>query len=166
MAGAGLWGLITAAHFVMGTMAGFVAQSHSGATLNAGGAALVGALIASNIAFTGVVFAVLWQTDLRRSVPRVYIPLMVVLTLMAWIDPALWVAAAALVYLALLMIVRGAFDRELLAGTPDPGLCSACGYDLEGLDPDRTSVCPECGTGLPRSIKRRKAMHYQTFSNS
>jgi hypothetical protein len=157
-----LWAVVTVAHFVMGTMAALVAQSSSGKPLDARAATVVGALVASNIAFTGIVCALLWPTDLRRSLPRVYLPLLAVLTLMAWVHPALWVLAAVSVYAALLLIARSTLDRDLVAHHSGSESCSSCGYDLEGINPDKTAVCPECAAPLPVAVRGHRFAYAHT----
>lgn len=50
------------------------------------------------------------------------------------------------VQMAASFFVRG---RRYVVWTASESQCASCGYSLAGLEPTKTSVCPECGEALP-----------------
>ena len=138
---------VTLAHAVIGGVGAIAALSSAGKPVQASTVALVAGILAGNFAFTGAATAALWRTDLRRSLPAVYLPLLASLALLVWLDPILWTLAGVVLYLGLAATARARFglDRRWRPGRLH-GECPRCGYDLRGLHLDAPPVCPECGT--------------------
>lgn len=148
--------IVTAAHFTLGVMAGLMAQRHAGRPTDLLGATLPGALVASNVVFTAIVVATFWRTRWRAALPRVYLILGALSGPAMFLSPALWAGWTLVVYIGALWWARVAFAdddaprRHRGASAGVANACADCGYDLIGLDRERSPVCPECGLRLPR----------------
>lgn len=150
--------MVSAAHALIGGAGAIAALTSAGKPVALGTTMLMAGVFAANFAFTGAVMAALWRTDLRRSLPVVYPPLLLCLFLLVWIGPLLWILAALTLYASLVVAARARFhfDRRVVVASPG-ATCVRCGYDFAGLPRSRAPVCPECGVGrTPTRAKQQR----------
>lgn len=154
-----LFACVTGAHAIIGGVGAVSALSGSAKPVTLGAVGVVAGALAANLAFTGAAMAALWRTDLRRSLPAVYAPLLLSLLLLVWLHPVLWAIVGLTLYVSLAGLARARFglDRRPPSGSLSRA-CPRCGYDLRTLPLATCPVCPECGASRSPDASRSKQL--------